>query len=193
MISFLDRQPSERRQFVRISTESGKSLTLTPAHLVPVEGKSITFSARVKIGDRILIRDSSSADEISENEVEDRLRYDRVIDAKLILEEGVFAPLTSEGTLIVDDVVASCYAIIDSQTIAHYSFLPYRLWKSLTSGIVSRFSKFFEESVTRESVELRSTKSVQDFNNSQEPEGVLWYASMLYSLASYVVPAKMLY
>ncbi|XP_033210719.1 tiggy-winkle hedgehog protein isoform X2 [Belonocnema kinseyi] len=80
VISFLDRQPSERRQFVHITTESGKSLTLTPAHLVPVEGKSITFSARVEIGDRILIRDSSSAGEISENEVEDRLRYDRALE-----------------------------------------------------------------------------------------------------------------
>ena len=189
VISFLDRQPSEKRQFIRISTESGKTLTLTPAHLVPVEGKSITFAARVEVGDRILIRDSAM--EISENKVKDRLGYDRVVDAKLVLEEGVFAPLTSEGTLIVNDVVASCYAIIDSQTIAHYSFLPYRLWKSLTSG-VSRFSKFLEESLTKES-EIRSKPPEQDSNSWQESEGVLWYASMLYSLSSYVIPANMLY
>ena len=189
VIEFLDRQPSEKRQFIRISTESGRTLTLTPAHLVPVEGKSSIFAATIQVGDRVLVRDS---DEMSENKAEERLRYDRVLEAKLVLEEGVFAPLTTEGTLLVDDVVASCYAVVDSQTIAHYAFLPLRLWKSLTSG-VSRFSRFLKESVTREP-EVRSViTEQQDSNSLQQSEGVLWYASMLYSVAAYVLPAKMLY
>lgn len=187
VISFMDRQPSEKRQFIQLTTATGKVLTLTPSHLLPVEGKSIIFAARVEIGDKILVRDSDEA----ENMVDDALRYDRIIESKLVLEEGVFAPLTNEGTVVIDDVVASCYAIIESQTIAHYSFLPYRLWKSLVSG-VSNFSRFLIESVTREQPEVRSVTMKLD-SNRQQPEGVLWYASMLYSLSAYVVPSKIMY
>ncbi|KAG7190879.1 hypothetical protein KM043_006940 [Ampulex compressa] len=176
VIAFLDRAPAERRQFVRLTTESGRVLTLTPAHLVPVEGRSSLFAARVRPGDRILVRDPFPG---AENEVEDRLRWNKVVEAKLVLEEGVYAPLTTEGTLLVDDVVASCYAVVDSQEVAHYAFLPLRLWNDLKALFVSRQE------------EVRHPEVRQEDGSSQQ--GVHWYASMLYSVSTYVLPSKMLY
>lgn len=175
VIAFLDRAPSERRQFIRLTTKSGRVLTLTPAHLVPVENRSSIFAAKVQPGDRILVSDIAAR-----NRTNGRLRWDSVVETKLVLEEGVFAPLTTEGTLLVDDVVASCYAVVDSQSVAHYAFLPLRIWNSVTSFFVQR---------------LDDAPRVSGQNEDSQPtkEGVHWYASMLYSLSTYVLSPKMIY
>ncbi|CAL1676887.1 unnamed protein product [Lasius platythorax] len=175
VIAFLDRAPSERRQFIRLTTKSGRVLTLTPAHLVPVENRSSIFAAKVQPGDRILVSDTAAR-----NRTNGRLRWDSVVETKLVLEEGVFAPLTTEGTLLVDDVVASCYAVVDSQSVAHYAFLPLRIWNSVTSFFVQR---------------LDDAPRVSGQNEDSQPtkEGVHWYASMLYSLSTYVLSPKMIY
>lgn len=177
VIAFLDRSLTERRQFVKLTTESGRILTLTPAHLVPVEGRSTVFAGRVRLGDKILVRDPSN-----EIEVQHRLRWDKVIDNQLILEEGIFAPLTTEGTVLIDDVVASCYAFVDNQEIAHLAFLPYRLWSNMRS--------FFERRIF-DGEDLRYQDARQ--NSKTKQEGILWYASFLYWVSSYVTPTRMLY
>ncbi|XP_031829455.2 hedgehog signaling protein [Nomia melanderi] len=175
VIAFLDRSLTERRQFVRLTTESGRMLTLTPAHLVPVEGRSSVFAGRVQPGDKILVRDPAD-----ENEVEHRLRWDKVMDSRLVLEEGVYAPLTMEGTLLVDDVVASCYAVVDNQDLAHLAFLPYRIWSSLKS---------FVRRLTLEDTRYPDIR--QDSRTTKE--GILSYASFLYWISSYVTPTRMIY
>jgi len=183
VIAFLDRSPSERRQFIRLTTISGRVLTLTPAHLVPVQGRSSVFAAKVQPGDKILVNDVT-ANAGNDNQVDNRLRWDSVVETKLVLEEGVFAPLTTEGTLLVDDVVASCYALVDSQSVAHYAFLPLRIWNALTSIFTgklndTRYSEIRQDDIKR--------------NQSTIQNGVHWYASMLYSLSSYMLPSTMLY
>lgn len=183
VIAFLDRSSSERRQFIRLTTKSGLILTLTPAHLVPVEGRSSVFAARVQRGDKILVSDFTGN---AINEMENRLRWDDVVETKLVLEKGVFAPLTMEGTLLVDDIVASCYAVVDSQEVAHYAFLPLRIWSSVKSFFMQRFGNARRHTEQHE----------QTVNNYAQPitqEGVHWYASMLYSFSSYVLPTVMLY
>lgn len=192
VIAFLDRSPSERRQFISLTTESGRVLTLTPAHLVPVEGQASVFAAKVQPGDRILV--SGAATSAIDNQVEDQvkndLRWDSVVEAKLVLEEGVFAPLTTEGTLLVNDVVASCYAVVDSQSVAHYAFLPLRIWHSVASFFVQRPTEAPRYPEVRQEAELGSNQTI---TATPTQEGVHWYASLLYSLSSYVLPSKMLY
>ncbi|XP_034942703.1 sonic hedgehog protein A [Chelonus insularis] len=195
VIAFLDRAPEERRQFVKLITASGKYLTLTPAHLVPVESDDqessrITFAARVKVGDRILVQDPDTT-----NVESFRLRWDQVIEAKLVLEEGVFAPLTREGTVVVDDVVASCYAIVDSQTLAHYAWMPFRIVWSIQSGFES-IKKFFWSDTTQETAEdFISSNEINGVvqEKTYQPLGVHWYASFLYSIASNILPSSLLY
>ncbi|XP_014599079.1 PREDICTED: sonic hedgehog protein A [Polistes canadensis] len=196
VIAFLDRAPKEKRQFVRLYTESGRVLTLTPAHLVPIEGRSTIFAARVKIGDQILIVDNKNDDDkVSSGGNQRRIRWDRVIETKLVLEMGVFAPLTTEGTLLVDDVIASCYAVIDSQTLAHYSFFPLRMWKSLESFFVERPTTYSIKETKTEIRQLRTNNQTTSIimEDNEKYIGVHWYASFLYSFASLVLPSDMLY
>ncbi|KOC59492.1 Sonic hedgehog protein A [Habropoda laboriosa] len=178
VIAFLDRSLTERRQFVQLTTESGRVLTLTPAHLVPIEGRSSIFAGRVQPGDKILVRDPAD----DEKKLQHRLRWDKVVDNRLVLEEGIYAPLTTEGTVLIDDVVASCYAFVDSQELAHFAFLPYRMWSNVKT--------FFE----RRLLGMEDTR-YQDVRQEARAaqEGILWYASFLYWVSSYVTPSRMLY
>ena len=48
-----------------------------------------------------------------------------------MLDIGLAAPLTEEGTIVVDGTLASCYAEISSHMIAHAAFFPVRLGPSL--------------------------------------------------------------
>ncbi|KAL9847787.1 LOW QUALITY PROTEIN: indian hedgehog protein [Geothlypis trichas] len=44
---------------------------------------------------------------------------------------GAYAPLTRHGTLVVDGVVASCFALVQEQQLAQLAFWPLRLYHSL--------------------------------------------------------------
>jgi hedgehog protein len=168
VILFLDRDPQQRREFLRLRTASGRTLTVTPSHLlVVVRNTSDTyrvqavFADRVRVGDRVLIH----------NRLEPEI--DTVISTEAILRRGVYAPLTREGTVVVDSIVASCYAVVDSQSIAHWSYAPFRLYAS--------FLRLFSKSVS-------SVRSI-----SEAPVGVHWYANILYTVAKHILPNRMLH
>jgi hedgehog protein len=167
VILFLDRNPEQRREFLQLRTASGRNLTVTPSHLLMVASNTsdtyrvqAVFADRVRPGDRILVQ----------NRMEPEI--DIVISTEAILKKGVYAPLTTEGTIVVDGIVASCYAVVDSQWIAQWSYVPFRIYAS--------FMRLFSENVTARSV-------------SQRPVGVHWYANILYAIAQYVLPNNMLY
>lgn len=94
--------------FKRIMTASNHSLTLTPDHymLIADPGHAGQWSYRravvarqVKPGDGIWVYDDQRH-VLIETWIE---------DIKDVLEEGIFAPFTLTGNIIVNDVVASVY------------------------------------------------------------------------------------
>lgn len=163
---FMDRDTHQSREFVHIVADGGAQLTVTPAHLVMVWQKDIgesryMFADRVQEGDYILVN------------VESILEPRKVLRISAKLSQGVYAPLTREGTVVVDSIAASCYALIDSQRVAHLSFLPYRA--------AQKIMNLFKTSSQSRSLSL------------PRHEGIHWYAKTLYAIKDYVIPTDWLY
>jgi hypothetical protein len=78
--------------------------------------------------------------------------------------EGYVAPLTMSGTILVNDMLASCYAVVDSHSIAHAAMAPARWWYMINQQL----SHFI------------GTKS----NSILHSNGTHWYPELLYSLTN---------
>uniref|UniRef100_A0A8D8T2N3 Hedgehog protein n=1 Tax=Cacopsylla melanoneura TaxID=428564 RepID=A0A8D8T2N3_9HEMI len=163
VLLFLHRDADLVHSFVEISTESGTTIKLTPSHLLlrwrRQNSKTIlndveyTYAESVAVNDSILVH-------------KDKAYVERVTSIRRVVHTGVYAPLTSSGTIVVDDVLASCYAVIDNQFLAHLSFSPIRFYHRI--------------------VNLFSSNHIVD---SSHVKGIHWYPRILYSLSDYVIPS----
>lgn len=162
VLMFMDRAPDKSREFVRLRTDGGATLTVTPAHLLLVwqPQQSLTkyqFADQIEEGHHLLVN------------VNGTLMPQRVVEITAELQIGVYAPLTALGTVVVDSIAASCYALVDSQDIAHWSFAPVRAMNS-----------------------VRHWFGGSSHNQSRQ-HGVHWYASALYAVKDYFLPSDWLY
>lgn len=164
VILFLDRNEQQNREFVRIQTSGGASMTVTPGHLVlvwkPLEQTTkYIFADRVEEGDFLLVH----ADGV--------LAPRKVTAITAEIHKGFYAPLTYDGTIVVNNITASCYALVESHTAAHASFMPFRAANSIKHWLGGA-------SVT-------PTASQQN--------GIHWYAKALNAVKEYCVPTDWLY
>ena len=161
-----------------------------------------TFASKVQIGDWIV---STGLD--------GRPNPQRVVGVSAVTQRGVLAPLTEEGTLVVDQVVVSCYAVIDDQTIAHWAFAPVRLlnnvhkslihfWRAISwwnhdrtasSSSSSSSNSSSSSSIPVSNVEARMTKEQISASKPPTLVGIHWYAKMLYRIARFVLPSHLVF
>lgn len=186
VILFLDRDENEWRDFVRLSTENGSRLVLTPGHLIYAfdERPSATgndswyestrFANSVRPGHWIMVRSRNG------------LSYERVSDVGAERMSGYYAPLTREGNVVVNGVVASCYAIIENQKFAHAAFGPFRVWENAKDGIWYAWRGL--------SLLPRRTSDVIDKETPKSRQkGIHLYAKFLYFLGYYILPENYLF
>ena len=101
VITFIHRQPDVFQQYLKITTFTKKILKITEDHLLFVEkeGEATAIPARdVTIGDTVFVRGDLGA-----------LERDAVHNIGHVYEKGVYAPVTLSGTILVNDVLTSCY------------------------------------------------------------------------------------
>lgn len=181
---FLDWNPNQTHQFLHFVLASGRTLTVTPAHLLvtidpETNATQSVYADRLHVNSTMLVM----ADDNSQ------LVQDWVVSIDLVLRKGIYAPLTSAGTVVVDGVVASCYATVDSVTLAHWMFAPVRFVMNMKHGL-SRFWTLLQRPI--ESWEGHTSSSRNDLVVYQTPSvGVYWYARVLHSIGQYVIPYKM--
>lgn len=163
VIMFLDRDINQTREFVQIKTSGGATIRTTPAHLLPVwkphqhETKYL-YADQVEENDFLLVN------------VNNNLEPQRVKEVSAVVSRGFIAPLTREGTVVVDSVAASCYALVNSQSLAHISFMPFRTMKTITNW----FGGATQPSTSKQN-------------------GINWYAKALYNIKDYMVPKQYVY
>ncbi|KAF1373100.1 hypothetical protein PFLUV_G00256810 [Perca fluviatilis] len=160
-IMFIDQDSTTRRLFYVIETDSGQKITLTAAHLLFVghntteeERMSAIFASQVQSGQKVFVLYA------------ERSRLEPVTVKRIYTEEheGSFAPVTVQGTVVVDQVLASCYAVIEDHDLAHWALAPIRLAHWVSSWL------------------FRSQPQV-----SAQNDGVHWYSKILYQLGTWLL------
>lgn len=161
-IMFIDQDSTTRRLFYVIETESGQKIVLTAAHLLFVghnstdteERMSAIFASQVQPGQKVFVID------------DERSRLEPVTVKRIYTQEheGSFAPVTVQGTVVVDQVLASCYAVIEDHDLAHWALAPVRLAHWVSSLL------------------FNSQPQV-----SAQKDGVHWYSKILYQLGTWLL------
>ncbi|XP_041823474.1 sonic hedgehog protein A [Melanotaenia boesemani] len=162
-VMFIDRDSTFKRVFYVIETESGQRITLTPTHLIFIGSDNITqaeprmsavFASHVQPGDKVFVFDAEQS----------RLAPVNVKRIYTQEHQSSFAPVTTQGTIVVDQVLASCYAVIEDHDLAHWVLAPVRLAHWVSSLLFS--------SQPRESAQT---------------DGVHWYSKILYQLGTWLL------
>ncbi|XP_010186830.1 PREDICTED: indian hedgehog protein-like, partial [Mesitornis unicolor] len=86
------------------------------------------------------------------------LQAAQVVGVRDQRDVGAYAPLTRHGTLVVDGVVASCFALVQEQYLAQLAFWPLRLYHSLVGW------------------------------PGMQGDGMHWYSGLLYRLGRLLLP-----
>ena len=178
IIMQLHRAQKEKAMFIVLRTSTGQSLTVTPQHLVytikrkerkdEAKGKEnmnafrTVFAANVERGDLLMMHDKHY-----------KLESDMVVDVEEVELTGLYSPLTSQGNIIVDNILASCYSDFESHELQHLAFLPVR-WLYAFSEIIAPM------------------KNNDTANGviSEDDEGVFWYGQGLHVFANAFLPWK---
>ncbi|KAM3860522.1 sonic hedgehog protein [Diretmus argenteus] len=160
-IMFIDQDSATTRLFYVIETESGQKITLTAAHLLFVvrnstgdRRMSAVFASQVQPGQHVLVFD----------EAHERLTPVTVKRIYTQEHEGSFAPVTVQGTVVVDRVLASCYAVIEDHELAHWALAPVRLSHWVSSWLSHPQSR-----------------------GTAQKDGVHWYSKILYQLGTWIL------
>ena len=131
--AFAHFHPSKPTSFLQIHSENtDRPLEVTGDHLVFLQGKNEPIpSQAIKVGDVLQVQRGTSH------------VGSTVTKITSVERKGIYAPLTSGGTLLVDGVVVSSYiylkenkSYISHQQLAQLAFSPYRM---LCKGISSKF------------------------------------------------------
>ncbi|KYO19802.1 hypothetical protein Y1Q_0020706 [Alligator mississippiensis] len=158
VVAFLDKAAAAQPVFHVLETwDPPRRLALTPSHLlfvadnatVPASHFRATFASRVRLGQYVLVAGLGQG-----------LQPARVETVSVRTDVGAYAPLTRHGTLVVDGIVASCFALVEEQALAQLAFWPLRLYHGLVGASYG------------------------------QPEGLHWYSGLLYHLGRLLLPPE---
>ncbi|CAO4385544.1 unnamed protein product [Caenorhabditis nigoni] len=130
IISWMHREPENRYNFHTIMTEYGKMLAVSAKHLIYrnlcdenyaeyvrylPKGRNVVFAEELKVGDCLVLL------------YKGKYRQQRVMRISITERKGIFAPITENGRIIVNDIVASVYSGIKHTRLQgqYYSTVAY--------------------------------------------------------------------
>ncbi|GMS99184.1 hypothetical protein PENTCL1PPCAC_21359, partial [Pristionchus entomophagus] len=124
---WLHRVPSQEAEFNVFETEDGKTIKLTDKHYIykgdcsRVGSGPIDFASIPKV--------AVTADELHAGDClftleqnKKRMREVRIVRAGKVNQTGIYAPMTSTGRIIVNDVYASCHNIMQANSLDNSFF-----------------------------------------------------------------------
>uniref|UniRef100_A0A5S6Q8G4 Hedgehog protein n=1 Tax=Trichuris muris TaxID=70415 RepID=A0A5S6Q8G4_TRIMR len=124
VITFLHLSPNEFGSFLTVRLADGSNLAVSPDHLVyraaePTPMETV-FASQIRIGDQMFVAGSNVSGT--------QLKPTSVIQVEEAREAmGYYAPLTTTGTIFINNVLVSNYAGISNHWLAHKAMGPLRL------------------------------------------------------------------
>ena len=112
--------------YLQISTNES-TLEMTPSHLILMRRQGDTNpprylqANRLRLGDHIFSLSSSN----------ERMR--EIVMIHETKRNDAYAPLTESGTLVVDELIVSCYAQYEHHSLIHAFMFPFRMWHKIKS------------------------------------------------------------
>ena len=110
------------------------------------------FAKQIQIGDYLFVL------------FNEKLTYSPVINITIEIQKGYYAPLTMKGTILINNILASCFANINNHQLAQYSMAPFRYYY--------KFARFI---------------SIYDPFNIDQTEGLHWTVNQMFYFARYFV------
>ncbi|CAF3773377.1 unnamed protein product [Rotaria sp. Silwood1] len=154
MIMMLDKQISKEALFYTLRTDSGNEISLTEYHLIPITNsngnENYLFAKQIKIGDYLFVLFNG------------KFKYSPVINITIEMKKGYYAPLTMKGTLLINNILASCFANVNNHHLAQNYMTPFRYYY--------KFARFI---------------SLYDPFNINKTEGLYWIVNIMLYFARY--------
>lgn len=134
VVAWAHNSPDVTADFLSLSTHDNRTLTLSPGHYLPVAGLGLVPAQRVASG--MALYDEQGRPSLI------------VTQVKAITALGLFNPLTTDGSLIVDGVAVSTFTTAFEPVAAHAALTPLRGVVSAGTGVVGRtMALWFERSI----------------------------------------------
>ena len=169
--------PEVTTEFHVIRTKTGRNLTLTPKHLIyKVESNKPNldfddytssqprFAINIRKGDFVFVFDKNSG-----------MIMDEVVSNDIEIRKGTYSPLTSHGSIIVEDILASCYSELEDHSLLHMVFAPARWFNHIRNVFSSmmRMGKNASPEYERDDMEHH------------------WYSEALLDIGKNLIPEKL--
>ncbi|XP_042327848.1 sonic hedgehog protein [Sceloporus undulatus] len=177
-LAFLDREePPVHKLFYVIETRHPRTrLLLTAAHLLFVASPQNhshpqpIFASRVQPGQHVYVLGQGG-----------QTLLQAAVHRVSLQEEasGAYAPLTTQGTILINQVLASCYAVIEEHSWAHWAFAPFRVAHTLLAMLYP--------------AGLSSPILFPAAAPEDAPGGVHWYSRLLYHLGRWLLDSEMMH
>ncbi|XP_037380077.1 sonic hedgehog protein [Talpa occidentalis] len=201
-LAFLDRDDGATKVFYVIETrEPRERLLLTAAHLLFVAphndsaaaepgapggpagpgGPGALFASRVRPGQRVYV--------VAERGGGRRLLPAAVHSVTTREAAGAYAPLTAQGTILINRVLASCYAVIEEHSWAHRAFAPFRLAHALLAALAPARSDRGAGGAGGAGRGAAGARGAAE----APAAGVHWYSRLLYRLGTWLLDGEALH
>ncbi|CAB03509.2 Warthog protein 1 [Caenorhabditis elegans] len=129
---WLHRDPEQEAEFLEFSLDNGETFTLTEKHLV------YTTECRQNSSELKISWESISAGKVNagdcfylaQSEALTKYRLVEILDIKRVKKTGIYAPMTSQGHLLVNKIHTSCHSEVDHHILQNSFFKHVLKWKN---------------------------------------------------------------
>jgi len=128
-LGWLHRDTNLETEFLEITTEDGHKITLTPTHIIMVNS-DMKLASHVVVGDLLTNKTGAPI---------------AVTSITRLLTTGVYSPLTMTSTILVNNILASCFAATPNNNISPGRVSGYHSQAHFCFGLARTFPWLLED------------------------------------------------